>query len=1251
MVLLPRILSAADRVAQHATANPKFAAIFENGLDDVHHVRYLTQPTIDCHDNIKGKWRDFTDYHPKRKDLPAEIVLGAELPSLGIAKEFISYLAIAVRGTIKDIAARRTVTHHMYTWLACWRRYADQDVPKQYRYQIGEFLNSTDFQDHLRPPLDLDRLVRFALEDSTFFRTARAAIQFNGVNILGAMSGERPGAIIESSRYRGSNQGIQWRDIRFIVVPNPEDPYHPYLAVAILFRYLKGHRDDPAHYKTLFALLRPLGYRAECIVTILLYLALRDNVFDDGVDTAGQIISPRNPPSAKYELRIKDEAKFLSVFRRDEYNPDDGWVTSPTKALSATTHNANLRKVCALLGYMLSITMYAWRRAAAGVFDKYLKNTERDALLNHGPDSHMFVTAYQDRTLVHDVAGLLWGRQQDTARIELAESANSMSWHEGAPTRLTIQQRGKLLNEPELVVMRSTLQGYKDEVAKAKTELKSIDPDEPEADETFASLQGVLRSSRRKHDELRSKYDAIINRETRARIKAARDEFFEGVAGRQTARRGGFPRLDAPAPPARTLTREPLADTTRNSVVVPQSRVLVGGKENVGMETSFLADIEAIDPNVRLNDVLYRFAELNLAAETEASVNAYLGYPERRRAAICYQGESPTEDEKCPVCKRDCSSHAFRNSGSQTVGSHIHGCIMKARQQGFQKLVEDEFTTARCEWVGCAEENEKFTTREEFVAHVQAHIITLSRPPTSVITRRLCQWALSGAPCEEEDSDSWEHHFAQVHGLNICHSIQVFFCAICPEWHVDLYGDGLAWRDHLWEHHDTLFALFCVRPDHEVDLTPIGIVENEEKTLVGYTLGTGFSGAHPELYGDVRCGVADPPAHCAWCVFNTALPIEIRMHQFLRTADFVKHLEHHAAEVEEVEEPQECPVPSCGPTKFTARNLLEHMVKFHRLPIYGATNHTKTGRYLKLAPPPPAPAPAVDFTHTTDIDIDTAPVTWKAAKKVTKVQRKAEKAAIVRGHCLGCFMPKADIGKHIANNAKCRSKNSYNAYGADGERIREVLRWNLVDVPLPGADNARKLHKCNGPCQRQYSDIRDHLQNPGTCRPRTFYILTPRPPNPRKKTGDKKKRPKTAAERTAELGKPIDIAEWVAAQKDNAPVQDNEEFVQGSSKRSREAQEDSDTENEAGLSKRSHLSPSPDPGPPQFMCNGCNSKFNDLHQLSGHFATLRHRSKCRAKILRVRNPESTSATQVWLPAIEWATWEGNPDNAVVGGEE
>jgi Protein of unknown function (DUF3435) len=70
----------------------------------------------------------------------------------------------------------------------------------------------------------------------------RYALQLPLLMLLIAYTSSRPGALVEGSYVRDSNEALCYRDVVLRVLPNPDDPYRNIVAMEVMLRYLKGHR-------------------------------------------------------------------------------------------------------------------------------------------------------------------------------------------------------------------------------------------------------------------------------------------------------------------------------------------------------------------------------------------------------------------------------------------------------------------------------------------------------------------------------------------------------------------------------------------------------------------------------------------------------------------------------------------------------------------------------------------------------------------------------------------------------------------------------------------------------------------------------------------------------------------------------------------------------------------------------------------------------------------------------------------------
>ncbi|KAJ7092423.1 hypothetical protein B0H15DRAFT_947979 [Mycena belliarum] len=201
MVLLtgnkPARQSLAARVQEKLANNPELGRVFGEGLDESFHYAFLTDPTLDQHADMRMKWHAFVDYYQEsgitRHRLPTDIERGTELVTLGVVKEFVTFLAVGIQGTLTEVAARVSLLHAIATYFALWRRYANVPVPQEYRMQISAFINSLVMRffaplsrarraKPVATAVDLVRIISATWNDKVIFRATRSKAQFILVN-------------------------------------------------------------------------------------------------------------------------------------------------------------------------------------------------------------------------------------------------------------------------------------------------------------------------------------------------------------------------------------------------------------------------------------------------------------------------------------------------------------------------------------------------------------------------------------------------------------------------------------------------------------------------------------------------------------------------------------------------------------------------------------------------------------------------------------------------------------------------------------------------------------------------------------------------------------------------------------------------------------------------------------------------------------------------------------------------------------
>ncbi|KAJ7108591.1 hypothetical protein C8R44DRAFT_884651 [Mycena epipterygia] len=1114
----PRISDEESAEQRLAEADPATRGAMSTSLVGTYQFRKLVRPTFLSHERTKKLWALFVSKHPDKDTLPAEIVPGVKLPEPGITKEFVRFLGYTLRGRLEDHVVKSTVEGYIYKYFALWRQYAFTPVPTPHRLQVMSYFNSALFDEtsklstKSRPKqtaniVDLEILIRGILEDTKYFRTHRARYNVIYSCLISALVSERPGAIIESGCYRGSNESMTWADHEYWVIPDPKNPYRPFLCLILRSRWLKGMREDESAVKDFFILREPDSHRHVDALMYSLVCAMEDQVFED-VKAIEEIFYPEHPCLKAHKLRIKESAKNQPVFRREVFDGTQ-WVTSDTLSLPYNIAATYLHNISIFLGFIMWFIFYCFRRCSANNLQAALPEDERRSLT-------CFQQSYQARLGVIDLGAILAGRldsNEDNTRMMKAISGMSKDRDPNAPISLNALEMNDLYADPELVEFRREKAKVFERIKVETTKLISLPEGEQDAQDAQRQIILQLRTDIRNIDR---KHGAIVSRENYALVALKRKKYFDEASLRQLRGIEPTPRI-------------PLAANRTVPLPVPAGKPPAPGQENqapnAGQPPPRRARVSrpiVSDPMTDALEIVYNFTLENAGTpHFIAAVNALLGLPLRPFKA-CYPGESPTHDGKCPVCLTPTTT-ANMNKGGGSLATHIHSCIMRELKAKVNKEVEDEYEPQACSWTTCSDKT-VLQSRAEFCAHVNRHLDNF-RFAAKQRGRASCKWKNeSNEPCGEKECNDLEKHFARVHSLNVCENIDVQYCAICAESFIDYEGDGELWREHCVDHYATLFDPFATRVETEVDFMQHGVIFTPDVDhCIQFENGAGFNSQRPEFHGHLDHQVPLAPCFCPFCVYDETLSMQVRMQQFVRNQDFQLHLSRHRREIlnGDDSEVRECPVPSCGTHTFTAHDLLYHVVVFHRLPICGSTNHT---RFRRLRLPtledtqPPMQVDAVDLAHlhddepsgsaSTSVSVPTASTTaLPLSNPPVKLKKRRYTAAnpyqkVEKNHyCEAHRTQYRDIREHIP--AHCDAKRfkirdpavKRSQFGP----VKIFADW-IVSAPVfvpseaaaddseesgsestqpgpskkPRADKPMCNFKCSG-CSKEFADIARHL--------------------------------------------------------------------------------------------------------------------------------------------------------------------------------
>ncbi|KAK0198412.1 hypothetical protein F5146DRAFT_1019548 [Armillaria mellea] len=504
-------------------------------------TKQYSPSAIQQHNRLKAAWKECAQAQAPGNmyQLPEEITPQSLMPPMAGFIKFTQYLALATQGRLGPFAVKRTIKTLIASLFGIWRRDALQVVHPVIRQQVYAYIGSEDLQriapletkerdKHFLSARDFDIMASGIFQDVNGFRTSRMMIQVLHALLLQSLSSERPGAIVESTSRRGSNEALLWRDYEFHVIPNPADPHSPLIIIRLRIHLLKGYCKDDAKHKDLL-LFPETESRIFCPVSSAVAMAIEDNVFPD-IKTVEEIFHPKIPPTDHHILRMYPEATARPILRSEIF---DGliWVISPTRALTYGALASHLRRVSLSKGFINHVTCYCCRRGASNRISREMTVQDRSTLMGHVEGSNKFENHYKTRLIDIDLGAVFQGRDQNVQYVEAAKALSDMSARrdENAPLELTAEAKVALAAEPELVAMDTERKKVASQIQSASKQLACVNVGEESKSEIQAQI-ALLTLEKKKLD---LKYGRAFRREADKRVVELRAAHFDGQSTRQ----------------------------------------------------------------------------------------------------------------------------------------------------------------------------------------------------------------------------------------------------------------------------------------------------------------------------------------------------------------------------------------------------------------------------------------------------------------------------------------------------------------------------------------------------------------------------------------------------------------------------------------------------------------------------------------------------------------------------------------------
>ncbi|KAF7291158.1 hypothetical protein MIND_01259000 [Mycena indigotica] len=795
------------------------------------HFRALTPSAEYIHDRLYKLWKLFLEKRPLGAEhWPVVIKEGVVIPTHDLLKDFVRFLAIVVQGRIATFAKKKTIQSYLWTFFALWRRRTFDCLPKNLRNKTFDYLNSTNFKQTITLTtasrtkeyadiIDVAILIKEIFKDKTCFRTHHGRIMAIYAILLAALSSERPGAIIESSNYRGSNEALVWGDHQFWVIHNPDDTSRPLIALITTIRLLKGLRTDDSATKQFFILQEPSSHRLVDGLLYALVLAFNDDIFQD-VKTIEEIFHPKYPTTGSHMLRIKADKQNLPVIRK-ETMVNGMWSVANELAMPYSMIANRMRMLSLKAGFRHWITFYCFRRGTANRLAGEIPADERKLLMGHSSNSNQFYTSYMSRRSTIDLGAILAqntnGPDPEHQTVIKALGGMSHDLDPNAPLTLNAAEVAEMLAEPELVELREKRKEVSERIAMEKAKLEEIPEDD---DETHQAQCDVIETLEEEELSYFQSHKAKISTEERFRFEEKRKKYFDEASMRQLTGQQGGPK------------RTPMANISVNSPrrVAPQQSTSAQ-KENA----------PRAHPAVTIDNRSIHFV---------SCAKALIGLP-ARPSALCYPGEGPTQEGKCPVCDVELSpqTHTF---SANNMATHIHKCVLDDARIKATAELEKEYSPQLCWWKTCKVKG-VFETRASFAAHIRHHTETAKNAGWSG-SKAVCRWVDEEQQEVCGDIECDEEHMGRAHQINVWPQVRVEYDALSSDTFIDIDGDGDTWRERCNEQYMELYEPFAVRTEDEVEFDTKGVTFSEGCVL--FENGEGFGGERPEYHGHIERLVA-----------------------------------------------------------------------------------------------------------------------------------------------------------------------------------------------------------------------------------------------------------------------------------------------------------------------------------------------------------------------------------------------------------
>ncbi|KAH8603015.1 hypothetical protein B0O99DRAFT_18106 [Bisporella sp. PMI_857] len=296
------------------------------------------------------------------------------------------------------------------------------------------------------------------IKDTFRYPNERYRVQLTIYLHLLAYTASRPGAIIVSSAYRGTNECILYQDFQVNVIP-PLDPDtdRPRITLTPRINLMKGGRDDPSKYIEMTMKENRMAPYL-CPVTMFLVLAFMDDVFAHYPDPE-TLLSYRLPPGKeKHTIQYKPEKMKIPLFRLATSNRVNSDI-SDTAGWSSQSSASALSRLSERAGFFPPLTPYAFRRGSLNLIQMVASEAQTQQIAGHR--NFKTIQKYMAKQPRIDVQGLFTDGEMELDHIDLLKRPDR---REGVALPLPTAIRNQINTGPKAKAMDSEIKSLKGEL-------------------------------------------------------------------------------------------------------------------------------------------------------------------------------------------------------------------------------------------------------------------------------------------------------------------------------------------------------------------------------------------------------------------------------------------------------------------------------------------------------------------------------------------------------------------------------------------------------------------------------------------------------------------------------------------------------------------------------------------------------------------------------------------------------------------